>query len=664
MINIPNQQQREWKQANQSDLFGNVHITKNVNFDKEGYLRLSYSPRCLITEAVNSDFDNPATIVQGYSTGYFVGTWDDAFQANEKFFGTLPTKITTADVAATAIQSDAVWFGGLMAVTESNGLRYWTQSGDTWTDTNVSLTNDGQHQAVNFVSLSALAVANVNTVNLYSLPLTATPTLITTLTISADFEITGMCYFNQNLYIATREVNGSHAFLYVWNGLGTAANQAYEVDSNMIFSICPFKNYVMLLTGNGSLLKFTGGGFELADAFPIFYTDQALSDENNIGMYKNIMKPNGDRLYILFSNQANDNNRLLDMPDGVWCYDEKVGLYHRYALSSAVVSIQTSSTVNTTTNEITVTSAPITGTEVVFDATFGLTPLVDGQKYFVIKVSSTVIKLAETLEDALAGTAIDLLVSSGANTYVFFPNTDFGQYFINRTMALYAIERPVQERIYGTDLIWGAEVHDRQDTSQGSMGSVSDGVEARGYFITPKILSSAVTDNQNQVTVKFQPFVSELDKIIIKYRTEDDMRQYIDLSKWLIVWTSTTTFTTTQAEWANAVVGNEVEILRGGGAGILAHIVSVSENAGTYTITIDEPYENYVTGDDGVAVFRNWKKWKTIEYGDSDAEKHYISKQLGSDGKFIQLKIELRGVRVTIEEVLIDNVNRLPAKGK
>ena len=664
MIITPNQEQHQWKQANQSDLFGNVHITKGITFDTEGYLRLSYSSRGLIDEVINSDFDNPAVIIESSPYDYFVGTWDDAFRANSKIFSVRPTKITDANVPATAIQSDAVWFGAFMPTTESNGLRYLATGGGGWTDTNVSLTSDGQHKLANFVSLAALAVADINTVKLYAAPLTATPTLITTLTIGAEFEITSICYFNQNLYIATQNIHGSHAFLYVWNGLGTAANSAYEVDSNIIFDVCAHKNSVMLTTGNGSLLRFNGGGFELADAFPIFYIDQSISDANNIQNYHNIMKSNGNLLYILLSNSGNDSNRLLSQPDGVWCYDENVGLYHRYPLSNSMVSMQTSNTVDTTTNIITVTTAPITGTEMVFVQSFGLTPLVDGTKYFVIKVSATEIKLATTLENALAGTAIDLLVNSGSNIYVFYPDIDFGQYFINRTMALYVIERPIAQPILGTDILWGAEVPDRGNSDQGSMGAAANGISARGYFISPKHFSTDVTDTSNQVTVKFSPFTSELDKIIIKYRNEDDMRQFIKVSDWAIVWTSTTTFTTTYAGWANAIVGDEVEVLKGAAGGLLAHISAISEAGGTYTVTIDEEYKNFTASDDSTAVFRNWKKWKTIAYGDSDAEKHFISKQLGKSGKFLQLKIELRGVNVRIEEVLIDNVPQLPAKGK
>jgi len=382
-------------------------------------------------------------------------------------------------------------------------------------------------------------------------------------------------------------------------------------------------------------------------------------------MYKNIIKSNGNLLYILFSNFENSASRLLTQPDGVWCYDSNIGLYHRYSLSNSLISVQTTSTVNVGTDQITVTSAPITGTEVIFNQTFGLTPLVDGTKYYVIKIGPTVIQLATTYANAIAGIPIDLLVSSGNNSYTFFPNVDFWQYFNDRTMALTVIERPVSNRMYGTDLIWGGEVIRRDNTGNyGTLGTVSDGVGTRGYFITPKIFSEDVTDTFNLVTIKFSKFTSELNKIVIKYRTYDDMRYYIKLSDWAITWTSTTTFTTTNSEWSNAVVGDEVEVLTGAAGGLLTHITSIVNNSGTYTVTIDESYANYTAGDISKAVFQNWKKWKTIEYGDSNANQYFLSDQLGVNGKFLQVKVELRGVNTRIEELLIDNKYRLPSQSK
>jgi hypothetical protein len=389
-------------------------------------------------------------------------------------------------------------------------------------------------------------------------------------------------------------------------------------------------------------------------------------------MWPNCIKSNGELLYISF-NDASNVIKTLNQPDGVWCYDSSLGfLYHRYSLSNSLVTPNTIATasVNTTTNRITVTAAPVTGTEVIYNARGGavIGGLQDGKRYFVIKIDATTVQLASTKTLAVAGTAIDLTGTGNASQIlVFFPNIDYGQYYTDTTRAVFAIERTMDTPQYGTDVMWSGNIAERNLSQADYLGTVSPSVESRGYFITPKVYSTNVIDTFNLVTLKFSPFLSDTDKIIIKYRTYDDRRTTIntqDSASWRATWTSSTTFTTTQSDFSEAVVGNEVEFLEGAASGLLAHITAISENAGTYTVTIDETYDNYTAGDLSRVVFRNWIKWKTITYGDSNALQYYLSDQLGVTGKFIQMKIELRGIQVEIESLEIDNVYRLPSKGK
>ena len=661
MINLPNPQSKQWKQSTNSDLFGNISSTKNISFDQGGYLKLANSSRAIMNNTIDADFDKPAAIVKG-SGNYFVPTWDSAFDMDERILTAYPTQHTTSGVPGTDTESDAIWSNSQLIVTQDTDVDYF--SGSTWTDTNIGLTASGQHPAVNFLSLQAVAIADVYTVKLYNTPFSATPTLITTLNLPSDFQITQMAYLNQNLYIGTQHINGGSGHLFVWNGSGSAAQQAYKVDSNVILSLCVHQGTIWLTTGSGELLRFTGGGFERMAAFPIFYTDRSMLVDISISMFKNTMKSNGDVLYILFTDEGN-SLRLLNQPDGVWCYDKEVGLYHKYSVSNALLNIQTIATtaVNTTTNEITVASpAPVTGTEVFYIDGSGtaIAGLTDATKYFTIKVDDTHVKLATTLANAQAGTAIDL-TGTGNNTQTlnFFPNIDFGAFLAERTTALSVIEI-VSNPKWGTDVIWGGEVSRR--TLSGDlayMGTTTGYVENRGYFVTPKIFSNEITDTFNNIVLKYSPFTSETDKIIVKYRTEDDRRDEIDVSgtKWRATWTSSTTFTTTQTDMADAEVGDEVEFLNGAAGGMLAHITAISENAGTYTVTIDETYANYITGDLSTFVFRNWTKLATI----SSTGNAYFSEQLGVSGKFLQLKIELRGIGTRIEELKVDNKYQLPA---
>lgn len=673
MIQIPSPDTHAWSQPNNSDLFGNTFYTKNVMFDDMGYLKLSGAPKAVINEVLNANFNNSAAIIKSEDHGYLTVTWDQLFNVDNEPLYTTPVQTTGfGTVPSGDAQSDTAWFGGNLVVTQDTDVDYYDQVGNTWIDTNISLTgtSQSQHPVVNFLSYNQLAIANVNTVRLYATPITATPVLVTTLILPNDFFITSMCYFNQNLYIGTSNRYGEKAALYVWNGQGTAAQGVFQVDSNIIFDVCVFQESVIIFAGNGRLLQFNGSGFSPLPngEFPLFFANLHLTDETNISIYRGCLKSNGNLLYISFSDIQNTRRIILNQPSGIWCYDPKVGLYNRYSLSNSIVYSQSIGTgnVNTSTNQIIVTTAPVTGTEVYYRTLGGtaIGGILNQTKYFVINIDSTHIQLATTLANAIAGTPIDLTgTGNNSQRLTFFPKTDYGQFYNNRQIGLLAINLSQTYPEYGTDIIWNGELGTRTspDVGDAHLGSISMGVESRGYWVSPKVFSSNVTDIVNQVNIKYAP-LNELDKIIVKYRRIDDNRNTIDLSistNWQITWTSSSTFTTTYSAFATASVENEIEVLSGAAGGLLAHITAISEASGTYTVTIDESFGDYVTGDISQAVFRNWIKIMTIT--DSNTE-GFKSAQIGGTGTFIQIKIELRGIGTKIEAIQLDNTTFKPSK--
>jgi hypothetical protein len=681
MITIPDQISKKWFKANNSDLFGNIFETKHLNFDEEGYLKLAYSSRSTFNEdSGNADWDRPAVIIYNGDVGnYFIETWDEPFSIDRQILAVSPSQITDANHPNGGYQSDADWFDGKLAVSESNDVHYYNSADNTWTDTNISLSTTfaGQHPIKNFLSKAALAVANINTVLLYS-ALSATPTLLATLTIPADFMITSMAYFNQNLYIGTRHQYGGEAAMYIWNGDGTAAQQVFVTSgSEIIHDVCPFNGSVALLASDGGLYRFNGSGFTLLDGFPIYYTEKVLTDDSNINLYHNILKAVGEKLYISFSDNDNNSSFELNQPCGVWCYDARVGfLYHKFSFSNAMTYKLSDPTIDTTNDYIAVTQDIPTGTEIWYHASTPNTNLaalvgtnVDDIKLYAVRVDATHIRLASSLANAVAGTYINFTADDGiGEDWVIFPNIDFGQMKCDRPAPICPIIYSQSSPWLGTEIIWSSDLSKRDLNSSAYIGSVSTGVEARGWFSTPKIFSSEILDRYNLLTLKFVPLVNETDKIIIKYRLIDDNRNQLDLSNtgsggfWSIAWTSKTTFTTSRPEWASARVGDEVTIIEGAAGGMLAHITSIpAPVGGVYTVTIDENYECYQSGDVSIAVFRNWKKFQVITYGDKNAVKGFFKKQLGKAGKFLQIKVELRGINVKIEELKINNKSLLPS---
>lgn len=131
--------------------------------------------------------------------------------------------------------------------------------------------------------------------------------------------------------------------------------------------------------------------------------------------------------------------------------------------------------------------------------------------------------------------------------------------------------------------------------------------QKRGYFVTTWFNSSEIADKWVRSWLTFRRFLNSNDKIILKYRLNEE--EPIEAT---ITWTSTTTFTTTtdvsayapEASPFNGTTGGEVEITQGTGGGSCTHISNISENGGTYTVTLD----TVVTGVTGTAKAR-FQKW-------------------------------------------------------
>lgn len=163
----------------------------------------------------------------------------------------------------------------------------------------------------------------------------------------------------------------------------------------------------------------------------------------------------------------------------------------------------------------------------------------------------------------------------------------------------------------------------------------------KGYFITQFIPSSEIQDQWDTIWVKFKRFMTTGSQIIVKARstrslTLSNRRPLLAT----ITWTSTTTFTLnlTAADDALAV-GDEVEVMNGVNAGILAHITTISGNhSALQTITIDE---TVATGSStSIGRFERWKKCGVL----TNTSKYEDVLNISLNGSFVQLKVELRGL--------------------
>jgi hypothetical protein len=154
-----------------------------------------------------------------------------------------------------------------------------------------------------------------------------------------------------------------------------------------------------------------------------------------------------------------------------------------------------------------------------------------------------------------------------------------------------------------------------------------------GSFTTSKIFSPNITDIWQKISLRFRRFLNATDKIVIKARTIED--EPIEAT---ITYLNTTSFTVSASSFTTApLVGDEVEIIQGVGAGRCAHITSVSGTT-TLTIVVDETITGATT-QTAIARFQTWKKLGSYNSESDDFFPCPIDSSLIGSTPWIQFKV-------------------------
>ncbi len=675
MITIPSPQTKQWVQANKGEIFGNLYRTRNIDLDEKGYLKLAKRANMIDSSGsgkmLNCFFFAAANL-------YIVPTSTTVYQISSDLNTVASVTASGGSNPTLSIYGDGVMFNALAyfsttstLVKMDSALAFTSLSGS------ITLTSSKFHPLCVFESLNYLAVGDANTVKLYN----TSDSLIETLTIPQEYEVTWLVYKDQNLYIGTRNLQGGQAKMFRWNGSGTAFQDSFGFNAEWSFSGCEYGSSIASITSNGEVVYFTGGGFEQIVALPVYSTGyqwwKAGVNPTEGKVQRRGMLADGKKLYIVLSGHIGEYPYNLEaQPSGLWCYDPEVGLYHK-AGGNENETTQTKIvlSVDETTNEITLSSSTtaITGTPCYYNGG-GL----DAAIYYIIRVSGTVLKMARTITDALAGTAIDLtnttvgtlyldpIVQYGANGFQTLSTAD------EQVGAIAKIKNYASTQWFAQQLIWGSTIYTNTSmlASASTTGLMTFGFgENRGDFVITKAFSNEVKDNWNKVIIRAGGIKNSNDKVVVKYRVIDDEGMPFSSAQFQgsfartpITWTSSTTFTTNAdayTEWVNADIGDEVSFLAGNGAGWTAHITDISENSGVFTVTIDETYGFYASGDSANVSVQNWIKLDTITTADGGG---YKELPIRTSSKWIQIKCELRGEGIKIEDIQLINNEKKPRK--
>lgn len=666
----------KWTQPNNSDKFGSVWYTKNINFDEMGYAKMSPRTVLIMGDATvtggDSKFGLPLAIGRTGNGEYEVATGDDAnftaiLNANRLTFaeddGTNNPEMT--------LDSHGEWYQGLWHGSTATAVLSRPADGSssaTWTSRITGLTSGVRHFLKSFYSRGTICVSNGNEVKQYDDSYVNTVDL----NIPSDFEVVGMDVNNYYMGVITRLANdgtygqNQEARFFVWDG-STDGAPNYGVGSDSCLFVKAYKSSFVVLTRAGELLHFTGGGFETLASFPFFFSDKVSGNSLSTNALGDApMWVEGDLIYINIPLSVDaygrkEQNVLINNPSGVWCYDPNVGLYHRSSpsISRAYVNSVNTGDVNTSTGVMTI-SAGTFGTQTI-PATGGIARLTDdsvgglelNHDYYIIKDSSTTFRLATTKANALTGQNITLTSQPTTRAYFWmYDLVDYGQTLFDNAGA---IASTGNHNILYKDLIYGGRFDNTDLTSVDGLCMSVPLLENRSVITSPKIFSQGIKDVDKKIYVKYLP-LKDTDSIIVKYRKEDVIGLPVSSASYPANWTSPREFYTSQdLSEAKTYLDNggklEVEITSGVGAG--EHVqITLIEGSGPYNLTLAADVLGVSSGLKSNYTIFNWEVLKVIT---SDIVEDFAEVVVGKISKFGMFQLELRGSDITIEEAKFIN---------
>lgn len=674
MIKLPINNQ--WTQPNSSYKSGSLWATKNINLDEEGVIKLS--PRAVnifddaetTSNVGDTDLGIPVAFGRRTFGTFFLGTTDEPFNVDVSVTTKSISEDSSSNNPNMTTTSHACWWQNRWYTSTATAVNYNTAG--TWTANAITGLTDGKrHWLTVFKNRRTLCVSNGNVVKQYNSDHSASVDL----TLPSDYEITGMAYNNYKVGIVTRlgddtEGQNSNSYFFVWNGSDTEAQSGIDLGASQGIAVAPYKSSFVVLTSEGQLLYFNGGGFDELGRFPFYISQSRTSDLNTLPSYGDIIVQDGDILYINIGFNLTDRGikgeeYVVNNPMGVWCYDPKVGLYHRYSPSVSrhyqhtitEANIDLDTNILTTSNTIPATGNPI----ILTSQTVG--GLTNGKVYSIIKLSSTTFAIAETVEQALAGVKINLTSKSANQFFAMFDIVDYGASYGITTGAVGSWG---SSTLVYTDIIFGARV---SNTSLGTMivlNTTTPLLENRGHFVLQKLFMNSQTEKVHGIIVKHRP-LSGNDKIIVKSKFNDHYgipTTTPNDSGSSAIWTSSNEFyTASDISDAKTLLDSgvelEIELIIGAGAGQLVKITSISEEDGVFSVVLDENVVGATAGLKSHFVIDNWT---TCGYIDATNQTEGVTLiPVNGNGKAPQFKFELRGVDTAIEDIIILNKSHIPA---
>jgi len=573
----PNQQFR-WYQANLGDssVSGNIWSSKNLDLTtNRGVMRLA--GRMISGETTTTDAtitSVPISIISCFGDFYMI--------AGGRIFktsGLNPDSAWSEDTGSgyktnyDDFESDLAVFDGKLWASNTDGWYTKTSASGSWTQTTAS---PGEGMTQFFRRTDRLYIVqsgdNIESIDDAGTFVTSGDYTIS-LTQAADNTISCLEANKDSIWIGSSNNKDDvrRASIFRWDGISPQVEEIYRLNATKIYSMVIMDDIPYSFDNHGVLSRFSGSAFEEVGRIPMF--NGSGDNDFPIGSQEIF----GDNMAMHFNGMSVTKNRT------ILCNIRNL-------------------------REDSVDSIPENSPSGVWEWSreFG----------FVHKYG-----FSYTARDT---------------TTV----TDWGQNRIGYPGALYSADAAEDSSNRNGIILAGAELW-TDATTKGLFGIYYDDyrnfAQKKGYFVTTWIDSEQIQDKWERIWSSYKKFTDSSDAIVLKYRTDE-----VASIEATITWVDTTSFTTTtdvsayaNGEMGNAAQGGEVEITRGIGSGLCAHITNISESGGTYTVTIDEVATGATTTT-ATARFQKWIKINPTQAQDTVQE--FSQGAIGANSTSIQIK--------------------------
>jgi len=664
MIKIP-QDNNIYRVNPKSDLVPNISSVHNMIFDETGYIKLSPP---MLTIANEDDF------------AAFNEIGDMFNYANDEFKIITGGSIYDYDLSQMTLALDASAPSGdeKCRVAGFNATEFimgtandvWEYDDPTWTQRN----SQAPDFFTEFPSRSTwVGAVNGNDVNQYARAELDDSPLSTTSTgpdleLPLQFQITGLAYSNYQIGVATKHENYlNSATFFVWDGRTTSASIGVPVDAPEILEVVAYQNSWAVLTSRGELLHFNGGGWDKLGAFPPYFLNETWIDVTGSNARGRIMVVDGERIYLNIGSATDggqeDTGILRRFPSGIWCYEPAVGLYHRHGLASSRL-IEDSPTLLGDVYTATITTDLVAGDVVIDQTTAQL-----NKKYYAIPLTATTFSLADSYDNAVADTPVTT-TAAGTGSKEWVKRFDWTQLnYDSYSVFVKKFDNSIASATGREAFFAGARPQQQTTASiKDSMMCLCNNYTNIGNIEYYKIKSNVKEDIWKSITVKYKT-LTDGDEIRVKYKIKDSFKKTSIGSaddatpSEFITWVDSTSFTFEDTDYDGSFlsVGDEVTFESGAGAGSTAHIVSTALATGIWTIVIDEEIRGGVVSNTSTVSFDTYQLLRTINKETVPERYNVKTIPLGKSSKWLQVKLELRGNNIAIEELMIDNQSDNPA---